>query len=300
VLAALWRLVWRGEVTNDTLAPLRALVAQSASASKEVVGAGTKRGRTGFRSRRRQRIPGADGRWSLLARFHGGATSTERLAALATQLVERHGVLTRDQIAREQVEGGFSAIYPVLKAMEEAGKVRRGYFVDGQGGAQFAASGADELLRSRPREDEPPTFVLASTDPANPYGVALPWPASPGGDEAGKPQRAAGCRVVLCEGLALGYLNKSGQSLTTFLAEAEPDRGYQALQLAKALAARAREQRSILLTKIDGGAAIASPLAPVLAKAGFVATTRGLLCRSEFMAGTKRVPYGAKPRGDSK
>jgi ATP-dependent Lhr-like helicase len=300
VLAALWRLVWRGEVTNDTLAPLRALVAQSASASKEVVGAGTKRGRVGFRSRRRQRIPGADGRWSLLARFHGGVTSTERLAALATQLVERHGVLTRDQIAREQIEGGFSAIYPVLKAMEEAGKVRRGYFVDGQGGAQFAAPGADELLRSRPREDEPPTFVLASTDPANPYGVALPWPASPGGDDGGKPQRAAGCRVVLCDGIALGYLNKSGQSLTTFLAEAEPDRGYQALQLAKALAARAREQRSILLTKIDGGAAIASPLAPVLAKTGFVATTRGLLCRSEFMAGTKRVPYGAKPRGESK
>jgi ATP-dependent Lhr-like helicase len=299
VLAALWRLVWRGEVTNDTLAPLRALVAQSASASKEVVGAGTRRGRTGFRSRRRQRTPGADGRWSLLARFHGGVTSTERLAALASQLVERHGVLTRDQIAREQVEGGFSAIYPVLKAMEEAGKVRRGYFVDGQGGAQFAAPGADELLRSRPREDEPPTFVLAATDPANPYGVALPWPASPGGDEAGRPQRAAGCRVVLCDGQALGYLNKSGQSLTTFLAEAEPDRGYQAMQLGKALAARAREQRSILLTKIDGGSAIASPLAPVLAKAGFVATTRGLLCRSEFMSGTKRVPYGAKPSGHS-
>ncbi|WP_197526541.1 Lhr family helicase [Botrimarina colliarenosi] len=294
VLAALWRLVWRGDATNDTLAPLRALVAQSGSDSKQVAGAASRRGRTAFRSRRRTRLPGADGRWSLLSRFHGGVTSTERLAALAVQLVERHGVLTRDQIAREQVEGGFSAIYPVLKAMEEAGKVRRGYFVDGQGGAQFAAAGADELLRSRPREDEPPTFVLAATDPANPYGVALPWPPAPA-EDAGKPQRAAGCRVVLCDGQALGYLNKTGQSLTTFLAETEPDRGYQALRLATALATRAHEQRSILLTKIDGGSAIASGIAPVLAKSGFVATTRGLLCRSEFMAGTKRTPHGARP-----
>lgn len=296
VLAALWRLVWRGEVTNDTLAPLRALIAQSGGQSRETPGAATRRGKRAFRSRRRTRLPGSDGRWSLLARFHGGVTPTERLAALARQLVERHGVLTRDQIAREQVEGGFSAIYPVLKAMEESGKVRRGYFVDGQGGAQFAAAGADELLRAKSREDDPPTVVLATTDPASAYGVALPWPESGGGEEAGRPQRAAGCRVVLSDGQALAYLNKTGQSLTTFLSDAEPDRSQQAARLAAVLAKRASEQRSILLTKIDGGAAISSPLAVVLTAAGFTATTRGLLCRSDFMAGTKTSKPRRPPR----
>ncbi|MEN0111830.1 MAG: DEAD/DEAH box helicase, partial [Planctomycetota bacterium] len=266
VLAALWRLVWRGEATNDTLAPLRALVSQGGGESRDAVGAATRRGRRAFRSRRKARLPGSEGRWSLLERFHGGVTPTERLAALAAQLVERHGVLTRDQIAREQVEGGFSAIYPVLKAMEESGKARRGYFVDGQGGAQFAAAGADELLRSRPRDDDddPPTFVLASTDPASAYGVALPWPksaaetasengATPSGKADGvRPQRAAGSRVVISDGGLLAYLNKTGQTLTTFLADAEPDRGRQATRLAAALAERARSKRSILLTKIDG------------------------------------------------
>lgn len=283
LLAGLWRLVWQGEVTNDTLAPLRALIAQSGGESKATSGAATKRGRRAFRSRRRARLPGSDGRWSLLERFHGGVTPTERLAALAAQLVERHGVLTRDQIAREQVDGGFSAVYPILKAMEESGKIRRGYFVDGQGGAQFAAAGADELLRARSREDEPPTVLLAATDPASAFGVALPWPAT-AGEDAGKPQRAAGCRVVLSDGDVLAFLNKTSQSLTTFLADAEPDRSKQAERLAKALAKRAQEKRSILLTKIDGEAAISSPLAAVLAAAGFTATTRGLLCRSDFMA----------------
>lgn len=294
LFGGLWRLIWRGEATNDTLAPLRALIANAGGESRETSGAATRRGRRAFRSRRRTRLPGSDGRWSLLDRFHGGVTPTERLAALAGQLVERHGVLTRDQIAREQIEGGFSAVYPVLKAMEEAGKVRRGYFVDGQGGAQFAAAGADELLRSRGREDGPTTLVLASTDPASAYGVALPWPDTVNAD-AGKPQRAAGCRVVLSDGAVLAYLNKTGQSLTTFLSENEPERSQEAQQLARALADHARAKRSLLLTKIDGASAISAPIAPVLTEAGFTATTRGLLCRSDFMAGSPRGP-ARRPR----
>ena len=286
VLASLWRLVWRGEATNDTLAPLRSLVAQSGGEGKEVSGASTRRGRRGFRSRRRARLPGSEGRWSLLPVVEG-VTSTERLTALAKQLVERHGVLTRDQIAREQVEGGFSAIYPVLKAMEESGKVRRGYFVDGQGGAQFAAAGADELLRAKPRKEEPQTILLASTDPASAYGAALPFPPTP--EDTGRPQRAAGARVVISDGELLGYLGRTGQALTTFLRESEPDRTDQAIALAKALAECARSRRSMMLTKIDGGPAVASPLAGRFAKAGFTATTRGLLCRSDFMVGRKRM-----------
>ncbi|MGL4513066.1 MAG: Lhr family helicase [Lacipirellulaceae bacterium] len=290
VLAALWRLVWLGEVTNDTLAPLRSLAAQSNSASgggAAVRGerSSSRRGGRMFRSRRRARLPGSEGRWSLLPRPSAcGVTPTERLAALAAQLVERHGVLTRDQVAREQVPGGFSAVYPVLKAMEEAGKVRRGYFVEGLGGAQFAAAGADDLLRAAPREDEPQVVVLAATDPASAYGASLPWPSATGrndADPAARPQRAAGARVVLSDGRLLGYLNRTAQTLDTYLAEAEPDRGHQGQHLARALVASARAGRSLLLTKIDGGTALASPLAETLCRAGFAATLRGLLCRPE-------------------
>ncbi|TWT37622.1 putative ATP-dependent helicase Lhr [Posidoniimonas corsicana] len=282
VLAALWRLVWRGELSNDTLAPLRSLVASGGGKSREAVGAATRRGRRAYRSRRRARLPGSEGRWSLLPISADDATPTRRVTALAAQLVERHGVLTRDQIGREQIEGGFSAVYPVLKAMEEAGKVRRGYFVEGQGGAQFAAAGADDLLRSAPRDDEQP-LLLAATDPANAYGASLPWPTSP--DESARPQRAAGARVVLLAGELLGYLGRGDRSLTTFLSEDEARRGEQARQLAACLAESARSHRSLLLAEIDKRSAITSPLAPVFTAAGFTATTRGLLCRSDFMSG---------------
>jgi ATP-dependent Lhr-like helicase len=292
VLAALWRLVWLGEVTNDTLAPLRALAAQSGGATGRRGEASSRRGGRMFRSRRRARLAGSEGRWSLLPRPSAtGVTPTERLAALAAQLVERHGILTRDQVAREQVPGGFSAVYPVLKAMEESGKVRRGYFVEGLGGAQFAAAGADDLLRSAPRDGEPQIVVLATTDPASAYGASLPWPAATGrkdADPAARPQRAAGARVVLADGRLLAYLNRTAQTLDTYLAESEPERFQQAQQLAAALAATARQTKSLLLTKIDGSSALASPLADTLCRAGFTASTRGLLCRPE--------PRGPSPR----
>ncbi|WP_197524965.1 Lhr family helicase [Botrimarina hoheduenensis] len=287
VLAALWRLVWQGEVTNDTLAPLRSLVATAGGEARRTVGAATRRGRHAFRSRRATRLPGSEGRWSLLAQNELTArTPTERLMALAQQLVQRHGILTRDQIAREQVEGGFSAIYPVLKAMEESGKLRRGYFVEGQGAAQFAAAGADELLRAKPRDadQEPATYVLAATDPASPFGAALPWPERPGDTDTGRPQRAAGALVIISDGAALGFLSRTGTALTTFLSPDEPLHTQQAQRLARALAERAA-RRSVLLEKVDGTSATGGPLAGIFAKAGFTATTKGLLCRSDFMAG---------------
>src|SRR5690606_23088863 len=174
LLAALWRLVWRGEVTNDTLAPLRSLIGSGDSNSNG--SRGGRRGRHGFRSRRRGRLPGSEGRWALLRSRNAAIPNpTQRVAALAQQLVERHGILTRDQLAREQIEGGFSAVYPVLKAMEESGRVRRGYFVEGQGGAQFAAAGADQLLREPAPSGPIRPLVLAATDPASAYGTSVPW-----------------------------------------------------------------------------------------------------------------------------
>ncbi len=276
ILAALWRLVWRGEATNDTLAPLRSLFGGSELQTRHSRN-GSRRGRQDFRSRRAGRLPGSEGRWTLLrSRQPGEITSTQRLAALAKQLVERHGILTRDQLAREQIEGGFSAIYPILKAMEESGRVRRGYFVEGQGGAQFAAAGADELLRSPLRDEQPKPLVLAATDPASAYGTSVPWPDS-SVEETSRPQRAAGAAVILAAGRLLGYLNRSHQGLTTFVDAADS----QAALLVQTLADRARQRGWLLLAEIDGARPMASPLAPLLIRSGFAHTNRGLLCRPE-------------------
>ncbi len=207
-LDALWDLVWAGEVTNDTYACVRALAPGRRGAS-----AATKRaGRPRLGRLTTAGPPRAQGRWSLLARLGPPATAgakTERLHALAVNLLERHGVLTREAVRGEGVPGGFAGMYPVLKALEEAGRVRRGYFVAGLGGAQFAVPGAVDRLREfRESPSAPVVTVLASTDPANAYGLALPWPVK-------GPQRVAGAYVVLVDGLPSLYLEKGGRSIVT-------------------------------------------------------------------------------------
>jgi ATP-dependent Lhr-like helicase len=201
--------------------------------------------------------------------------------ALATQLVERYGVLTREMVAAEGIRGGFAAVYPVLKAMEEAGKLRRGYFVAGLGATQFAAPGADDRLRQGQREGETDedrmTWVLAATDPANPYGAALPWP-KPVTSESLRPQRAAGARVVLSDGHLVGFLARSGQQLLTFLPADEAEREIRQRGLVAALVSQARRE-PLLLAKIDGERAEQSPLAGPLRQAGFISLSRGLLHR---------------------
>lgn len=283
LLNTLWRLVWQGEVTNDTLAPLRSMTRGTEEKSRP---RGTRdsrrRGRTTrFRSRRSARLPGSEGRWSLLP-VEADATPTERQTALVTQLLERYGVFTRSMATRELTVGGFAALYPVLKAMEEAGRARRGYFVEGLGGAQFACAGADDMLRTPPDRDRETPLVLAANDPANAYGAALPWPKNEGenGDnESGRSQRAAGALVVLAEGKLLGYLGKGGTKLTTFSAAEEPDRSRQIKQLAEALAQRAKDFRPVLLEQIDGSSPEISPVRDTLAQAGFVAMSRGYIHR---------------------
>jgi ATP-dependent helicase Lhr and Lhr-like helicase len=167
---ALWDLVWEGLVTNDALHALRAFVAPPARTRRE------RRGQV-FRSRRAA-PPAAQGRWSLVAERRGQPPSpTAWSTATARQLLARHGVVTRESVSVESVRGGFSAVYDVLKAMEAAGRIRRGLFVGGLGAMQFALPAALDLLRSL--RDEPPTpqtVHLAATDPANPYGALLAWP----------------------------------------------------------------------------------------------------------------------------
>ncbi len=280
LLSALWQLVWAGEVTNDTLAPLRSLRRGSPHPGRP-----SGHGRRAFRSRRLSKTPGSEGRWTLLARPGSPAFSaTERQTALANQLIRRYGILTREMVAAENVAGGFAGLYPVLKAMEESGRVRRGYFVAGLGAAQFAAPGASERLREpadEPGADEL-ALVLAATDPANPYGSALPWPAK--ADINARPQRAAGARVVLSQGSLIGYWGRTGQQLLTFLPDTEPQQTAAREGLARTLAGVAAPGSPVFLTKIDGAPAGASDLADQLMHAGFTATSRGLQHRGGSQA----------------
>ncbi|HVM01099.1 MAG TPA: DEAD/DEAH box helicase, partial [Acidimicrobiales bacterium] len=252
-LDALWDLVWAGEVTNDSFAAVRALRAgrRSRPAGRPRVGS---LGVVG--------PPTGQGRWSLVER--GGVSPTEAVAALAGALLERHGVLTREAVRGEGVPGGFAGVYPVLRAMEESGRVRRGYFVTGLGGAQFALPGAVDRLRSaRPADHGPPAaVVLAATDPANAYGVALPWPVS-------GPRRVAGAYVVVLDGRASLFVERGARTL---VALRPYDGGWEAAAVA-ALTTLLADGRLPRL-----GVERCDPeLAPALAAAGFVATPKGLV-----------------------
>jgi ATP-dependent Lhr-like helicase len=286
--SALWSMVWAGEVTNDTLAPLRSLLAGEPSQGRR------ERIAPSFRSRR-MGPPGSEGRWSLLPAPSG--SGTERSAALAQVLLARHGVLTREAVRAEGVPGGFASVYEVLKRMEETGRARRGYFVAGLGATQFALPGAEERLRSlREPQEEPQTVILSSTDPANPYGAALPWPSRGDAAPESRPQRAAGAHVVLYGGELCGYLARGDRSLFTFLPPDEPERARRARALAAALAGlvESGRRRALLVERIDGSAPDASPFAPHLSNAGFSPGQQGFLKRAPLeVTGLRlRAPLG--------
>ncbi|MPY91724.1 MAG: DEAD/DEAH box helicase [Acidimicrobiia bacterium] len=269
VLVALWDLVWAGYVTNDSLAPLRAFT-RGATARSPAKGSKARRPRPGRLARLGP--PAGAGRWSLVAPLLEPVPSATEVAhARALQLLERYGVLTREAALGEGAEGGFAGVYPVLKALEERGQVRRGYFVDGLGAAQFALAGAvDRLRRARDAADDAAPLLLAATDPAQPYGASLPWPQS-----AGRPARATGAHVVLVAGDAVAYLERGGRSLLTFPAAAEHPGWPAAL---RALLERGRA-RQVQVTKVDGEQVGASPQAAVLREAGFEDSYKGLVLR---------------------
>ena len=272
MLDALWDLVWAGEVTNDTFAPLRAL------RWKRPAGGGS----GGARRPRPGRLtalgpPEAAGRWSLVG-TPAVTTATERLHAQALALLERHGVLTREAVATEGVDGGFSAVYPVLRALEDAGRIRRGYFVDGLGAAQFALAGAlDRLRASRDTAADVVVHLLAAADPANPYGAALSWPRRDDADR--RPyQRAAGAYVVLVDGVATLYLERGGATLQTLPAFDDPELAGPSIRGLGALVATGR-LRDLVVRKVDGLPVAESPNRGRLLDAGFVAGYRGLTLR---------------------
>jgi ATP-dependent Lhr-like helicase len=280
ILDALWDLVWAGEVTNDTFAPLRALRWRRP--------AGERRPRPG---RIHLGPPEAAGRWSLVEPSTGQA-ATARLHSLATVMLDRHGILTREAVAAEEVAGGFGAVYPVLRAMEESGRIRRGYFVDRLGAAQFALPGAVDRLRALREEPDARSggmtvHLLAAADPANPYGAALPWPRR--GESDRRPlTRSAGAYVVLVGGHAVVYLERGGHSLQTLPAADDPEPAKAALDALSGLVEGGRF-RELVITRVDGEPVASSPWRPLLEACGFAAGYRGHVLRP----GTRRAFPGA-------
>jgi len=283
---ALWELVWKGLVSNDTLHPLRAYVRTEDKRS-------ARRSRpAAFRSRRLV-PPTAEGRWSVVGPGGRAASPTEYMTSLAQQLLTRHGIVTRETVAHEAVAGGFSTVYQILKAMEDSGRVRRGYFVAGLGGAQFAMPAALDLLRSmRDVPDEPRTTVLSATDPANPYGTILKWPEPDGGVAAGAssapesgrgPTRSVGAVVILVDGAAAGYLKRGERELLLFAPAAEPRRSAVIRQVARALlhlaAAREEGRRGMLIVEVNDVPATTHLSARLFIEEGFVPTAMGLQAR---------------------
>jgi ATP-dependent Lhr-like helicase len=296
VVAAIWDLVWAGLLAGDTLAPLRARLG------------GTGRGSPAHRTRRtasrgryaqlragrptmpsRGGPPSVGGRWALAPTREPDAT--RRAHARAEAFLERHGVLTRGALGTERVSGGFAAVYRVLRAMEDSGRARRGYVVEGLGAAQFAVPGAIDRLRalSRPdggRDAPDPSgdgqagglarVVLAAADPAQPYGAALPWPATIG-DTRHRPGRKAGALVVLVDGAPALYVERGGRSLLSFSTERD-----ELATAAQALAGAVHEGwlGTLAVERADGVGSVGSDLAEVLTEAGFRVTPKGLRLRA--------------------
>jgi ATP-dependent helicase Lhr and Lhr-like helicase len=261
---ALWDLAWAGEATNDAFAPLRAPRLTLARAQRERGRGSARPGR--FASRRRGAGASAQvqGRWSLTeSLFRAEVDPAARRRALAELLLERYGILTREQVRAEGVPGGFSAIYPELSQLETLGVARRGYFVEGLGGAQFALPGAVERLRAQNDDDALPV-VLAAVDPAQPYGAALAWPTT---TESRRVARVPGAYVVLAAGAPIVYLERGGRALQT-LVEADDPRLEPALA-ALVEAVRSGRVKRLALEKVDGASALHSPLGEALVRLGF-------------------------------
>jgi ATP-dependent Lhr-like helicase len=269
---AIWDLVWAGLITNDTFSPLRSFLGGKA-APKRAPRTRAYRARSHPLLPTQSGPPSVGGRWSLLPLAEGD--TTVRAKASAELLLERYGVVTRGSVVSEGIRGGFALAYKVLSTFEESGKARRGYFINGLGAAQFATGATVDRLRQFTRDDDsqadPIAFTLAATDPANPYGAALPWPLL----EGHRPGRKAGALVVLVDGMLTLYIERGGKTVLTFTA----DEGILAAA-ATSLASTVRTGLGKLrIERINGDFAIGTPFGNLLADAGFAATPQGLRLR---------------------
>jgi ATP-dependent Lhr-like helicase len=293
-IEALWDLVWRGAITNDSLQALRAYTNREASSTRKPARR-VHNQQAAFRSRRTT-PPTAQGRWVLHPAFGVSRNATEWSHAEAQQLLQRYGVVFRETAHAENLPGGFSAVYDVLKALEESGKVRRGYFAAELGATQFALPSALDLLRSlrnkRP-ESDPGMVVLAATDPANPYGALLRWPVV---GEGVSLQRSVGARVVLADGALVAYLRRGNPNIQVFLPEEEPQRGQVMRALARYFVVMAqmheaeRTGAGMFVQTINGINVAEHPMARALLDAGFQAAPLGFNLRRNL------PPFGSPER----
>ncbi len=286
-----WDLAWSGRLGNDTLAPLRGLTRgrRGAHATRRPAPRvrGSRPGRLGRPGRGglsgaalRAVPPDMAGRWFVLPDPEPDPTA--RAHATAEALLERHGIVTRGAVMSEHTPGGFAAAYKVLSAFEDSGRCRRGYVVEGLGAAQFGTAGAIDRLRTHSRSsrdhdpDAPPVAVaLAATDPANPYGAALPWPPQESGH---RPGRKAGAVVVLVDGELSLYVERGGRTLLTFAEHHLP-----AAVAALGGAVRDGALGRLTVEKADGESilgAASETVREAMEAAGFVVTPRGLRLRS--------------------
>ncbi len=269
---ALWDLAWSGEATNDAFAPLRAPRLTLARAQRERVRGAGRPGRFAARRRGAGASAQVQGRWSLTEPlFRAAVDPGARRRAVAELLLERYGILTREQVRAEGVAGGFSGVYPELSQLETLGVARRGYFVEGLGGAQFALPGAVERLRAAGGGEAPP-LVLAAVDPAQPYGAALAWPARA---DSRRPARVPGAYVVLTEGEPILYLERGGRALQTLVPCDDPRVEPALMALIEQV--RAGRMRRIALEKVDGESALVSSLGTALVALGFQQGPRRLI-----------------------
>jgi len=306
VASAIWDLVWAGRLTNDTLAPLRTVLGTGRPVATDPT-SGEQRppGRPGAAISRRPGFgrgampsrsgpPTVSGRWSALP--PAVVDPTRRLHSQALALLERYGILIRGAVAAERITGGFGVLYPVLRALEDGGQCRRGYFVEGLGAAQFALPGAVDRMRALAdtaraagtidpwdtgvtprRHGGPAVVVLAAADPANAYGAALPWPERPGEAPGGhRPGRKAGALVVLANGELVLYVERGGKTLLSWTSESSL---LDPAAAALAAAVRAGALGRLTVERADGGGVYDSPLARALEAAGFRPTPRGLRLR---------------------
>jgi ATP-dependent helicase Lhr and Lhr-like helicase len=262
-LPALWDLVWAGEVTNDAWTPLRA--------SRRFGQPKQERRPRRFSRRRALGATATAGRWSRTERLFSGAPDRRALAEL---LLERQGIVTRDGVRGEGIPGGYGAVYADLRALETLGLCRRGYFVEGLGGAQFALGGAVERIRElRERGDDADTLVLAAADPAQPYGAALPWPKRAGARAA----RVAGAYVVSLGGEPVLYVERGGRSLVPLR---DPDESWLRPALAALVAhVRGGGAKRLAVERFDGEPVAESDAMPLLVEAGFLAGPRRAVLR---------------------
>ena len=253
---ALWDLAWSGGVTNDAFSPLRAPRLRAVNSPE----------RQGRRFGRRRSVTGAavQGRWSLTEPLFANAPGPgARLRAQAELMLERYGIVTRETVLAEGIPGGFATLYSELGNLELLGTARRGYFVEGLGGAQFALPGAVERLRSLPEADGSYT-VLAATDPANPYGASLPWPKLEGGR---RPGRTPGAHLLLQDGEPVVFLERGGRGILRL----KPIEGkeLEAAMRALAKAVSTGRLKKLAIEKLDGQPIIGSGHEEVLIGAGF-------------------------------